>query len=218
MSGFSNAPRLVAGGLVTVDPKTAQIQRVIALQYNPETITRSMQVQGAGAEGGDRLDALRLKGTPIETIKVEAELDAVDQLERPAENAEAVELGLHPILAAIETLVYPSADRLQDNMDLAAFGTIEITSVEAPMTLFVWSAQRVVPVRILDLAIVEELFDVNLNPIRARVSLNLRVLNANDLAIGHRGAGIFFAHHRQKERIAKSVVGELSQLGIGSIP
>lgn len=218
MSGFSNAPRLVAGGLVTVDPKTAQIQRVIALQYNPETITRSMQVQGAGAEGGDRLDALRLKGAPIETIKVEAELDAVDQLERPAENAEAVELGLHPILAAIETLVYPSADRLQDNMDLAAFGTIEITSVEAPMTLFVWSAQRVVPVRILDLAIVEELFDVNLNPIRARVSLNLRVLNANDLAIGHRGAGIFFAHHRQKERIAKSVVGELSQLGIGSIP
>jgi len=218
MSGFSSAPKLVAGGLVMVDPKTAQILQVIALQYNPETVTRTLQVQGAGADSGDRLDALRLKGAPIETIKIEAELDAIDQLERPNENPEVVELGLHPMLAALESIVYPTADRVQDNIDLASFGTIEITPVEAPLVLFVWSAQRVVPVRIGEMSITEELFDTNLNPIRARVGLSMRVLNINDLELGHRGAGIFFAHHREKERIAKSVVGDLSQLGITRLP
>lgn len=218
MTGYRSAPRLVAGGLVMVDPKSAQIQQVIALQYNPETVTRSLQAQGAGAESGDRLDALRLKGPPIETISIEAELDAIDQLERPTDNPEVVELALHPILAALESIVYPSADRVQDNIDLASFGTIEITPVEAPLVLFVWSAQRVVPVRIGEMSITEELFDTNLNPIRARVSLSMRVLNSNDLELGHRGAGIFFAHHREKERIARSVVGELSQLGVTRIP
>jgi hypothetical protein len=218
MTSFSNTPKLVSGGLVLVHPKTAQIQQVIALQYNPETLLRSLQVQGAGAESGDRIDALRLKGAPIETIKLEAEFDAIDQLERPSENPQVVALGLHPVLAALESIVYPAADSVQSNIDLASFGTIEITPVEAPLTLFVWSAQRIVPVRITEMSITEEAFDTNLNPIRARVSLAMRVLNVNDLALGHRGAGIFFAHHREKERMAKSVVGELSRLGVGRIP
>lgn len=218
MTAFSNAPKLVSGGLVLLHPKTAQIQQVVPLQYNPETISRSLQVQGAGAEGGDRLDALRLKGPPIETISLEAEFDAVDMLERPTENPDAVELGLHGVLAALESIVYPSADAVQTNIDLASFGTIEITPVEAPLVLFAWSARRVVPVRITEMSITEEAFDTDLNPIRARVALNLRVLNVNDLELGHRGAGIFFAHHRHKEQIARSVVGELSQLGVGRIP
>lgn len=218
MTAFSNAPKLVSGGLVLLHPRTAQIQQVVPLQYNPETISRSLQVQGAGAEGGDRLDALRLKGAPIETITLEAEFDAVDMLERPTENPDAVDLGLHGVLAALESIVYPSADAVQANIDLASFGTIEITPVEAPLVLFAWSARRVVPVRITEMSITEEAFDTDLNPIRARVALNLRVLNVNDLELGHRGAGIFFAHHRQKEQIARSVVGELSQLGVGRIP
>lgn len=218
MTAFSNAPKLVSGGLLLLHPRTAQIQQVVPLQYNPETISRSLQVQGAGAEGGDRLDALRLKGPPIETISLEAEFDAVDMLERPTENPDAVELGLHGVLAALESIVYPSADAVQANIDLASFGTIEITPVEAPLVLFAWSARRVVPVRITEMSITEEAFDTDLNPIRARVALNLRVLNVNDLELGHRGAGIFFAHHRQKEQIARSVVGELSQLGVGRIP
>ena len=218
MTAFSNAPKLVSGGLVLLQPETAQIRQVIPLQYNPETISRSLQVQGAGAESGDRLDALRLKGPPIETISLEAEFDAVDLLERPSENPDAVEHGLHGVLAALESIVYPSAESVQSNIELASFGTIEITPVQAPLVLFAWSARRVVPVRIAEMSITEEAFDAALNPIRARVALSLRVLNVNDLELGHRGAGIFLAHHRQKEQIARSVVGELSQLGVGRIP
>ncbi len=218
MTTFPNSPRLVQGGLVLADPKTARVLQVIVLQYNPDTITRTLQAQGAGADSGDRLEALRLKGAPIETIKLDVEVDATDQLERPDENPKTVALGLHPLLAALETIIYPKADAVQRNLSLAAAGTLEITPVQAPLTIFVWSAQRVVPVRITEMSITEEAFDVNLNPMRARISLGLRVLTTNDFEVGHRANGIFFAHHRTKERLATEVAGELSQLGIRRIP
>src|SRR4051794_4278829 len=103
MSGYSKTPRTVSGGIVLVDPDSSGITRIIVLQYNPDTLTRSLQVQGAGPESGDRLDVLRLKGAPIETIKVDAEIDAADQLEHPDQFPRAVALGIHPQLAALET-------------------------------------------------------------------------------------------------------------------
>ena len=85
MTTFPGSPRLLKGGIVLVDPDTGAVQRVIALQYNPDTLTRTLQVQGVGAEGGDRAEALRLKGPPVETIKLDAEIDATDQLEQPGQ-------------------------------------------------------------------------------------------------------------------------------------
>jgi hypothetical protein len=85
MSSFPGSPRLLKGGIVLVDPDTAAVQRIISLQYNPDTLTRSLQIQGVsadGAAGGDRSEILRLKGPPVETIKLEAvEIDATDQLD-----------------------------------------------------------------------------------------------------------------------------------------
>ena len=85
MSTFPGSPKVVKGGIVLIDPETSALRRVIVLQYNPDTLNRTLQVQGAGGEGGDRLEALRLKGPPIETIKLDAEIDAADQLELPDE-------------------------------------------------------------------------------------------------------------------------------------
>src|SRR6185369_8891215 len=78
---FPRSPRILKGGIVALDPTTGVVLRVIALQYNPDTLTRSFQIKGVGPESGDRLEALRLKGPPVETIKLEAEIDATDQLE-----------------------------------------------------------------------------------------------------------------------------------------
>ena len=83
--------------------------RIIALQYNPDTLTRSLQVQGVGGEGGDCSEALRLKDPPVETIKLEAEIDAADQLEFPEQNENIVKSGLHTQLVALETIVYPTS-------------------------------------------------------------------------------------------------------------
>jgi hypothetical protein len=86
------------------------------------------------------------------------------------------------------------------------------------LTLFVWSRQRVVPVRVTDLSVTEEAFDVALNPIRARVSLSLRVLSVDDLGFEHRGGTLFMAYLRAKESLGRRVAPvELSTLGVESL-
>jgi hypothetical protein len=210
-------PRLLKGGLVQVDPTTSRVLRVIALQFNPDSLSRSVQAQSSG-ETGDRTEALRLKGAGVETIKLEAEIDATDYTDDPDSNRTAVELGIHPQLAALEELVQPRADDLQANDALAASGVLEVLPLEAPLTLFVWSKQRVVPVRVTDLSITEEAFDVALNPIRAKVSLGLRVLSVDDLGFQHRGGTLFMAYLRNKEALAgRAASVPLSQLGIESL-
>jgi hypothetical protein len=218
MTTFPNSPRLIKGGIVLVDAQTSVVQRVIALQYNPDTLTRSLQIK-ALAEGGDRSEAMRLTGPPVETIKLEVELDATDQLEFPDQNANATEFGLQPQLAVLETIVYPSSAQIQSNNSLASSGTLEIIPMETPLTLFVWSKNRVLPVKLTEFSITEEAFDVNLNPIRAKVSLGMRVLSVNDLPFSHKGSSLFLAYQQQKESLArKATGGGLNSLGITRIP
>src|SRR4051794_27425577 len=95
MSTFPGAPQLIKGGIVLIDPDSAAVLRVITLQYNPDTLTRTLQVQGVTGEGGDRSEALRLKGPPVETLKLDAEIDATDQLELPQQNPLGVQYGIH---------------------------------------------------------------------------------------------------------------------------
>jgi len=219
MSTFPGSPRVVKGGIVLIDPDTSAIKRIIALQYNPDTVTRTLQVQATGGEGADRSEVMRLKGPPVETIRVEAEIDLTDQLEFPDQHPEAVQLGLHPHLAALETIVYPTSGQLRTNNTLAQAGTLEIAPMEAPLTLFIWSRHRILPVRLTDFSVTEEAFDPTLNPIRAKVSLGLRVLSINDVGFDHKGGSLFMSYLQQKERFAAAGrAGALNALGIGGLP
>ncbi len=218
MSAFPNSPKLIRGGVVLVDPAAGSILRVITLQYNPDSVSRTLQVQGIGDQG-ERSEALRLKGPAVETIKVEAELDAADQLEFPDQNANTVQFGLHPQIAALESLLNPTVAALVAQNILAQAGTLEIAPAEAPLALFVWSAQRVVPVRVTEFSVTEEAFDPLLNPVRAKVSLGLRVLNVDDLPAGHKGTTIFLGYLQRKELLASLAQGPgIAALGIGGIP
>lgn len=218
MSTFPNSPRLLKGGLVLLDPATSAVKRIITLQYNPDTLSRTLQPQAA-KEGGDRSEAMRLTGPPVETIKLDAEIDAADQLEFPAQNPNATRLGIQPQLAALETIVYPTTAQLLANHALARAGRLEIVPVQAPLTLFVWSTHRVVPVRITDCSVTEEAFDPALNPIRAKVSLGLRVLTVNDVGFSHKAGTLFLSYHQQKEALAAlNPGGALAQFGLGGIP
>ena len=219
MSGFSGSPQLIKGGLVLIDPASGRILRIVKLQYNAETLTRTVTPQGIAGDGQDRSQALRLKGPAVETFKLEAELDATDQLEFPDRNATAVEVGLLPQLAALETIVYPQSAVLQANDALVAAGTLEIAPMEAPLTLFIWSKSRIVPVRITDFSVTEEAFDPALNPIRAKVSLGLRVLSVDDLGFQHKGGSLFMNYLRAKEQLAQRAPGAtLSALGVQQLP
>ena len=218
MTTFPRSPRLLKGGIVLINSDTSSVKRIIALQYNPTTLTRTLQGQTMGEEG-DRSQTLRLKGPPVETYKLDAEIDAADQLEFPDQNEEIKKNGITPILSALEIIIYPASSQLLANNSLAASGTLEIAPTEAPLMLFVWSKNRVLPVQLTDFSITEEAFDPNLNPIRAKVSLGMRVLTVNDLGFDHKGGNLYMAYHQQKEQLAaKFKSGELSALGIGEIP
>jgi len=215
---FTNSPKLLKGGIVLIDSGTSAVQRVIVLQYSPDTLSRTFQVQGIGGESGDRSEALRLKGAPVETIKLEAEIDATDQLEFPDQNRTATQVGIFPQLAALETLIYPTSAQLNNNNRLAKAGTLEIAPMETPLALFVWSKTRILPVRVTELSVTEEAFDPNLNPIRAKVSLGLRVLSVNDLGFEHKGGNLFINYLQQKENLLAMSGGALNALGITGIP
>ena len=216
MSSFPGSPKMLKGGIVLIDPTTSVVRRIIALQYNPDTISRTLQVRGVSGEGGDRSEALRLKGPPAETIRVDAEIDATDQLE--IADGTATRIGLHPQLAMLELIVYPTSAQLQINDSLAQAGTLEIAPMETPLTLFVWSAQRILPVRLTDFSVTEEAFDPALNPIRAKVSLGMRVLTIDDLGFTHKGGSLFMSYLQNKEQLAtRSHGGAFSALGITGI-
>jgi len=218
MTTFPGSPRLLKGGIVLIDANTGVVQRIISLQYNPDTLSRTLQVQGTG-ESGDRMEALRLKGPPIETIKLEAEIDATDHLEFPRQNSTTAQLGLYPQLAALEVIVYPQSSQLQVNNTMAQMGTLEIAPMESSLSLFIWSKNRILPVRLTEFSITEEAFDTALNPIRAKVSLGMRVLSVNDLGFNHKGGSLFMIYHQQKERLATmNQNATFATLGIGGIP
>ena len=217
MSAFPGSPRLLRGGIVLTDAATGAVLRIIALQYNPDTLTRSLQVKGAGQEGGDHVEALRLKGPPVETIKVEVEIDATDAME--AGDGQTNEAGLHPQLAALETIVHPRSSALLAANAEASAGSLEIAPALAPLPLFVFGPKRIVPVRITELSITEEAFDAHLTPMRARVSLGLRVLTVDDLGFEAKGGNLFMTYLRAKEQLAAgSAAGSFAVLGINGIP
>lgn len=218
MSSFPGSPKLIKGGLVVIDADSARVLRIISLQYNSDTLTRTLQPQSAGGQEHDRVEPMRFKGPAVETFKLEADIDATDQLEFPDQNPSATRFGIQPQLALLESLVYPSASQLSAVNAQASSGTLEIAPMLAPLVLFIWGKSRIVPVKVSDFSVTEEAFDPALNPIRAKVSLGLRVLSTDDLGFSSRGGSLFMAYLQTKERLATQVQSaSFATLGIGGI-
>ncbi|TAH37117.1 MAG: hypothetical protein EYC70_09050 [Planctomycetota bacterium] len=208
MTTYPRSPRVLKGAVIGVDLFNP-LASVIVFQYNPSELTRRLDAQTPGQGQADRSEAMRLTGPPVETIDLKVEIDATDQLEKGDGLAGA--MGIHPQLAALEMLLYPKSALVIANTVLAAAGTIELVPPEAPLTLLVWGASRVLPVRLTQFSITEEAFDPQLNPIRASVSLSLRVLSYSDLSLTHPGYYLFLAHQIMKETMA--TMGSAGNLG-----
>ena len=193
------SPRLLKGAIVSLDPDIGIPKGLISFQYNPDEVTRSLRPQRI-PDQPDRTEILRLKGPPIETIKCSVEIDATDLL--AAGDPITMQFGIQPQLAALEMLLYPTSDTLITNEVLSYLGTIEILPMESALTLFVWSKTRVTPVLITDLDITEEAFDPQLNPIRAKVSLGMRVLSVNDVGFVTPAGALYMVYQLEKEALA----------------
>jgi hypothetical protein len=212
MTTFPGSPRLLKGALIGLDPMNP-LASIIVFQYNPDTLTRRIDARSTGGtDGGDRSEAFRLSGPPKETITLSVEIDAADQLEQA--NPLAVTMGVYPTLSALEMLLYPKSAKVIADTVLAQIGNIEIIPPEAPLTLFVWGAARVLPVRLTSINITEEAYDTALNPIRAKVDLSLYVLSYADLKLTHPGYTLFLVHQIAKEVMATSnVFNSIQQTG-----
>lgn len=207
MTTFPGSPRLVKGAIVALDPFNP-LASVIVFQYNPDTVTRTVTAQASG-DNPDQGEALRLKGPPQETIRLDVEIDAADQLEKA--EFPATTMGVYPTLAALEMLLYPKSALVFANEVLAALGIIEVIPPAAPLTLLVWGLKRVLPVRLTQFTITEEAFDPALNPIRAKISLELSVLTYQDLGLLSPGGALHMAHQVAKEAMA--TIGSVGNLG-----
>lgn len=207
MTTFPGSPRLSKGALLGLDP-ASPLASVVIFQYNPKTLTRRLEPTTAKGDGA-RSEVLRLTGAPKETFEVKVAIDATDQLERG--DSTAVAMGIHPQLAALEMLLYPKTPHVIANSALLAAGVIQVLPPSSVFTLFVWGNKRVLPVRLESFSVEEQEFDPALNPIRAEVTLGLRVLSYNDFSVFHPGFGLFMAHQVVKEVMA--TLGSVGNVG-----
>jgi hypothetical protein len=211
MSSFPGSPRLLKGAIVGLDLLNP-LASIIPFQYNPDKLTR--KISANASHGNKSQDLLRLAGPPQETIEAEVEFDATDDLEKAG--TIATTLGVHPVLASLEMLLYPKSAISIANEVLAQVGVLEVIPTAAPLTFFIWGIKRVVPIRISSINITEDAFDTALNPIRATAHLSMDVLTYQDLGLLSIGGAAFMAHQIIKEAMA-TLNGVASIAGAGSV-
>lgn len=209
-SEFPRSPKLLKGALVVYKSHTpGAAAKVIAFQYNPEQVSRSLThgrplgADSTTSRGEVQQDVFRVVGPPRVTYNLSVTFDATSQLEEPENNQSVVENGLHPVLATLEMLLYPTNKKVIEREDQADRGEVQLNPMDLPLTLLVWGKSRVVPVLITNLSVTEEAFDPNLNPIQAKVELSLTVLNDIDLPEESMGKDIYRAYQEQKEGLAR---------------
>lgn len=117
-----------------------------------------------------------------ETISFDIRLDATDKLGEG--DPLACELGIAPQLATLELMVLPKSESvlrgLVDELLGRGGGYSFSGSTNPPLVLFIWGRRKVLPVNINALNVKESEFSIDLNPIRATVSVNLTVIEGQN--------------------------------------
>jgi hypothetical protein len=192
------APPLEQGAIVVISSDGTK--RSLAFQYNPDSLRRTVEPNTVGGRAGSRSQAVRFAGAAAETITLDCRFSAVDAV---APHTGVVQGdGIAPQLAALAMLGYPrSSDVLQAQQQLDG-GTIEVVPTLAPRLLFVWGGDRVVPVQLTSATIVEELYDRDLVPILATVTLTLRAVSYSDVDETNPQFNQFIAYQQKLESLA----------------
>jgi len=194
------------GSLVKVDP-AGGASTSIPFQYNPASLKRSLQPAVLGGQSGGHSEAIRFSGAPTEVLSLNVELEALDDLPNRAQNAAAFSLGVFPLLYALETLVYPPAAQVEQSIQMLGQGSLEIAPILTPPVLLVLGPNRIAPVVIQALEVLEQAFDTQLNPLRAVVTLQLRVVSYSDITSTSSVYSQYMAYQKGKELLAAKSQG-----------
>ena len=161
------------------------IPNVVIFQFNPESLSRSLQIPPRPS-GATQRETTQAGEKTFETISFKAHFSAANMLDE--DKALARMFGIGPQLCALEKMVLPSA-KLEGLIGAAldAIGDAlggggddapaqPIPREQYPRILFVWGLTRVLPVTIGAMTIAELEYDALLNPLRAEVDLRLSVI------------------------------------------
>jgi hypothetical protein len=163
------------------------IPNVVIFQYNPESLTRTLQIPSRPT-GATQRETTQAGERTFEKIAFKAHFSAANMLDEGKVLADL--FGIGPQLAALEKMVLPSTkvaglmgaaiDAIGDALG-GGDGTPAqpIPREKYPRILFIWGLTRVLPVTIDSMKISELEYDARLNPLRAEVDITLSV-NALD--------------------------------------
>lgn len=247
-TGYSRSPKLLKGALIEFSERfIGPIPNVIVFQYNPETMTRTLEVwsQNGGGESSASNDTSHTAQPfdPPETFSLALELDAADALENPAAHPVAFISGVADRIAAMEMLLYPQGDSLLGSLlgsvsvsvggagasiggaAGGATGAVQpVPRGTVPVVLFVWGPGRIVPVRVTSFTVEEQAYSPLLYPIRAKVNIGLKILTPKDFPTCHRKLSeelaitAFNFTRKQKEVLAAANMANSVESILGMLP
>jgi hypothetical protein len=245
-TGYSRSPKLLKGALIEFSERfIGPVPNVIIFQYNPETMTRSLEVWnpggGASSSGessaGGNASHTAQPFDPPESFTLALELDAADALEDPSSHPVAFISGVADRIAAMEMLLYPQGESLLGSLAgsisaslggaSASLGGSSVQPVPrgtVPVVLFVWGPGRIVPVRLTSFSVEEQAYSPLLYPIRAKVSIGLKILTPRDFPTCNRKLSeelaitAFNFTRKQKEVLAAANIANSVESILGMLP
>jgi hypothetical protein len=189
--GLTRSTKVQKGALVQlVETIALPLPNIVPFQYNPANVKRTIRPWNPlevdeTKRGQDSPQAQ--PHDPPESITMDVELDASDQLED--DDPIANQFGIADRIAALEKMLFagptpigqllsaaPGAVQSAISGALKSLGIQPPQNKTVPVTLLVFGAGRIVPIRITGYSIEEQLFLPSLYPIQAKVSLSMQVL------------------------------------------
>lgn len=162
------------------------IPNVVIFQFNPESLSRSLQIPPRPT-GATRRETTQAGEKTFEKISFKAHFSAANMLDE--DKALAKLFGIGPQLCALEKMVLPSSklagllgaaiDAIGDALGLGGGDDAPAQPIpreKYPRILFIWGLTRILPVTIDSMTIAEQEYDAMLNPLRAEVDLQLSVI------------------------------------------
>ncbi|QAA81835.1 hypothetical protein EI546_08940 [Aequorivita sp. H23M31] len=249
-TGYSRSPKLLKGALIEFSERfIGPIPNVIVFQYNPETMTRTLEVWSQNASGessaGTETSHTAQPFDPPETFSLALELDATDALEKPESHPVAFISGVADRIAAMEMLLYPQGDSLLGGLLGSISGSLSVGSSggsiggglggasggvqpvprgTVPVVMFVWGPGRIIPVRLTSFSVEELAYSPLLYPIRAKVSIGLKILTPKDFPSCYRKLSeelaitAFKFTRKQKEVLAAANMANSVESILGMLP
>jgi hypothetical protein len=219
MAGFLMRGALIEYGSGFMGP----IPNVVIFQFNPETLTRSVQIPPRPASATAR-ETTQAGEPSIETITLKASFSAADELGK--NKALARLFGVGARLAALEKMVYPS------NELVAAIGAAlglgggdtggdprqSIPRQKMPRILFIWGPYKILPVVLQSMSITEQQYDFVLNPIQAEVSITMAVNAIDNCADDEIGKGALTYSNMAKDAQAMANLANTASQVVDLIP